>query len=70
VNDLNEKRRFDHVSGFAGTAVELRLGPTAAKSFAEVRDDIRLKGFLRKAVRRDAAPQYLIDTIREAVRRG
>jgi hypothetical protein len=40
------------------------------KSFAEVREDIRLKGVLRKAVRRDAAPQYLIDTIREAVRRG
>ena len=41
---------------------------TQPESFLEVRDDLRLKRAMRRAVRRDQAPQHLVDSIRNMIR--
>jgi hypothetical protein len=38
------------------------------KSLHDVRDDLRLKRALRRAVERDFAPQSLIDAIKKGIR--
>lgn len=38
------------------------------RSFADVRDDLKVKRALRRAVMRDLAPQRLIDAIRSEIR--
>jgi hypothetical protein len=43
-----------------------RLQP---QSLAEVRDNIRLKGFLKRAVEKDFAPESLINSIKIGIRR-
>ncbi len=43
----------------------LRIPP---KTLPEVRDDQHLKRAMQRAVRRDAAPQYLVDSIRNMIR--
>lgn len=41
---------------------------TPAKTLHDVRDDLRLKRALRRAVQRDLAPQSLIDSIKKGIR--
>ena len=41
---------------------------TPPRSFDEVRGDQQLKRVLKRAVERDHAPQYLIDSIRAGIR--
>lgn len=41
---------------------------TPRKSFAEVRDDMRLKRAIQRAVRCDSAPSHLVDSIRKMIR--
>ena len=41
---------------------------TPQKSFTEVRDDLRLKRAMQRAVHRDSAPQHLVDSIRNMIR--
>lgn len=38
------------------------------KSLPEVRDDVRLRRAMQRALRRDAAPEYLVDSIRNMIR--
>lgn len=38
------------------------------QSFTEVRDDLRLKRAIRRAVCRDSAPQHLVDSILNMIR--
>lgn len=66
---------------FAGT-VNKRIGardyrpfstglyPFAAVSLTELADNERLKKFLKRAVSAEQAPEYLIDSIKKAIRRG
>ena len=37
-------------------------------TLADIRDNIRLKKLLKRAVERDVAPQSLIDSIRDGIR--
>jgi hypothetical protein len=39
------------------------------KTFKEVRDDMRLQKLLKRAVMRDYAPQRLIDSIKNEIRK-
>lgn len=41
---------------------------TVPKTLPEVRDDLYLKRALQRVVRRGAAPQYLIESIRKMIR--
>lgn len=41
---------------------------TPEKTLTEVRDDMRLRRVMQRAFRRDAAPQYLVDSIRNMIR--
>ena len=70
MKNIKEKRPFDVSPKFLGSGAEMLLAPAALKTFSGVRDDLRLKAALKKAVSREEAPQYLIEAIREAVRRG
>ena len=70
MKNIREKRPFEASPKFLGSGAEMLLTPTAVKTFSDVRDDLRLKAALKKAVSREEAPQYLIEAIREAVRRG
>ena len=40
----------------------------AKRSFDEVKDDIKLRKLLQRAVLREQAPQSLVDSIRQAIR--
>jgi hypothetical protein len=42
---------------------------TEEKSFGELVDGLRLKRFLKRAVEKDFAPQSLIDSIKNGIRR-
>lgn len=42
---------------------------TPEKILTEVRDEIRLKRVMQRAVCREAAPQHLVDSIRNLIRR-
>ncbi len=42
---------------------------TPEKTLTEVRDEIRLKRAMRRAVCRETAPQHLVDSIRTLIRR-
>ena len=70
MKNIREKRPFEASPKFLGSGAEMLLAPAAVKTFSGVRDDLRLKVALKKAVSREDAPQYLIEAIREAVRRG
>ena len=70
MKNIKEKRPFEASPNFLGSGTEMLLAPAAVKTFSDVRDDLRLKAALKKAVSREEAPQYLIEAIREAVRRG
>jgi hypothetical protein len=41
---------------------------TPEKTLTEVRDDMRLRRAMQRAFRRDAAPQYLVDSIRNMIK--
>ncbi len=41
---------------------------TSEKTLTEVRDDMRLRRAMQHAFRRDAAPQHLVDSIRNMIR--
>lgn len=38
------------------------------KSFTDVRDELRLKRALQHAIRRERAPQHLVDSIRDMIK--
>ena len=42
---------------------------TPEKTLTEVRDEIRLKRAMQRAVCRETAPQHLVDSIRNLIRR-
>lgn len=42
---------------------------TPQRSFDEIRGDVQLKRVLKRAVEREQAPQYLIDSIRAGIQR-
>jgi hypothetical protein len=42
---------------------------TPEKTLTEVRDDMRLRWAMQRALRRDAAPQSLVDSIRNMIRK-
>ncbi len=43
-------------------------GRAHEKTLTEVRDDMRVKRAMQRAVGRDVAPQYLVDSIRNLIR--
>ena len=65
-----KKRRFEASPRFLRPVGGVGLAGPADKSFTEVREDLRLKQVLKRAVSRETAPGYLIESIRQAVNRG
>jgi hypothetical protein len=39
------------------------------RSLSEVRETLKLKGFLKRAVEKDVAPEHLIEAIKTGIRR-
>jgi hypothetical protein len=46
------------------------LFPFSAVSLTDLAENERLKKFLKRAVSTEQAPEYLIDSIKKAIRRG
>ena len=63
----NDRSRLRSALGDRIFDVEL-YSQAQRKTFTEVRDDLRLKCAMRRAVSRDSAPQHLVNSIRNMIR--
>ncbi len=67
-NKMKKITSFEHIMAADRTFPFNSQAVHYGKTLSEVRDDMRLKRLLQRAVLADAAPQSLIDSIRGKIR--